>query len=180
MKKKKKAIWNHIPLNDVFTQKGEKSEKHLDKWTVSRIWSVEKISQTHAPLLYFFLLDVSQLPPWWLIMQSCLSIAELRERVWNPKEQLCQVNVHRKICRLRFRCRCSHFHIHSTDDGTAPSICIDETESHLSDLHVVRRWKTLLPFLSCDVPDPRWSRFINSSTQSSTRTSKRNDFSSIY
>lgn len=102
------------------SQEGEKSEKHLDKWTVSRIWSVEKISQTHAPLLYFFLLDVSQLPPWWLIMQSCLSIAEPCERVWNPKEQLCQVNVHRKICHLRFRCRCSHFHIHSTDNGTAP------------------------------------------------------------
>lgn len=163
------------------SQKGEKKWKA--SWQMDceqHLVSGEDFTDSRTITL-FFLLDVSQLPPWWLIMQSCLSIAEPCERLWNPKEQLCQVNVRRnKICHLRFRCRCSRFHIHSTNNGTAPSICIDETESHLSDLHVVRRWKTLLPFLSCDVPDPRWSRFINSSAQSSTRTSKRNDFSSIY
>lgn len=30
-----------------------KTWQHLDKSTVSRVWSVEKISYTHAPLLYF-------------------------------------------------------------------------------------------------------------------------------
>lgn len=119
MEKKKRVIWNHIPLNDVFTERGKKWKASWQMDCEQNLVSGENFTDSRTITL-FFLLDVSQLPPWWLIMQSRLSVAEPRERVWNPKEQLCQVNVHRKICHLRFRCRCSRFHIHSTDNGAAP------------------------------------------------------------
>lgn len=163
----------------MYSQKTEQSEKHLDKSTASRIWSVEEISQTHAPLLYF--------SAWWFTTSALMAnYAKLLLHGWaayqGSKSQ--RAIVSRKTCMTNMSSRLQalmlplprplgqrwsgSFHSHRRG-GVAFEWLARRQEV-----------KTLLPPLSCDVADPRWSRFINSSAQSSTRTSKRNDFPSIY
>lgn len=128
-----------------------------------------------------FLLDVSQLPPWWLIMQSCLSIAELRERVWNPKEQLRQVNVHRKYVIFASGADCSHLHVHSSQQWRSSSHLHGRDGVASERLARCQGVKTLLPFpqLWCTRPPDE----VASSTHQLSHQleqAKRNDFSSIY